>query len=69
MILPKERSTWVKNIVQLELNLVVSRDKGNFRRIQLITLDLDGLEITYRSSSITCFEKFGTVQEDGVGIM
>ena len=52
MIYPSDGFTWIKNIVW-ELNLVISRGKGLAQRIQLITLDLQSLERSYKSISIT----------------
>ena len=52
MLYPKEGFGWIKNIVW-ELNLVISRGKGPAHRIQLITLDLQSLERSYKSTSIT----------------
>jgi len=52
MLHPSEGFTWIKNIVW-ELNLVISRGKGPAQRIQLITLDLQSLERSYKSTSIT----------------
>ena len=52
MLYPDDGFTWIKNIVW-ELNLVVSRGKGPAQRIQLITLDLQSLERSYKSPSIT----------------
>jgi hypothetical protein len=52
MIYPKDGFTWIKNIIY-ELNLVVSWGKGSAQRIQLITLDLQSLIRSYKSSSIT----------------
>ena len=52
MLYPDDGFTWIKNIVW-ELNLVVSRGQGPAQRIQLITLDLQSLERSYKSPSIT----------------